>query len=102
MRCEIAASLLHSPRILFLDEPTIGLDAVSKLAVRDFIKKRNKTHGTTVILTTHDMQDIEALTSRIILIGKGQILVDGTLEEIKKGNDSIDETVAELYRTYDI
>ena len=102
MRCEIAASLLHSPRILFLDEPTIGLDAVSKLAVRDFIKKRNKTHGTTVILTTHDMQDIEALTSRIILIGKGQILMDGTLEEIKKGNDSIDETVAELYRTYDI
>lgn len=102
MRCEIAASLLHSPRILFLDEPTIGLDAVSKLAVRDFILKQNKTHGTTVILTTHDMQDIEALTSRIILIGKGQILMDGTLEDIKKGNDSIDETVAELYRSYNI
>lgn len=62
MRCEIAASLLHRPRILFLDEPTIGLDAVSKLAVRDFILKQNETHGTTVILTTHDMQDIEALT----------------------------------------
>ena len=76
MRCEIAASLLHSPRILFLDEPTIGLDAVSKLAVREFILKQNKTHGTTVILTTHDMQDIEALTNRIILIGKGQILID--------------------------
>ncbi len=102
MRCEIAASLLHSPRILFLDEPTIGLDAVSKLAVRDFILKQNKTHGTTVILTTHDMQDIEALTSRIILIGKGQILMDGTLEDIKKGSDSIDETVAELYRSYNI
>lgn len=102
MRCEIAASLLHRPRILFLDEPTIGLDAVSKLAVRDFILKQNKIHGTTVILTTHDMQDIEALTSRIILIGKGQILMDGTLEDIKRGSDSIDETVAELYRTYDI
>ena len=102
MRCEIAASLLHSPRILFLDEPTIGLDAVSKLAVRDFILKQNKTHNTTVILTTHDMQDIEALTNRIILIGKGQILIDGTLDDIKNGDNSIDETVAELYLTYDI
>lgn len=102
MRCEIAASLLHSPRILFLDEPTIGLDAVSKLAVRDFIRKQNEVYGTTVILTTHDMQDIEALTKRIILIGKGQILMDGTLEDIKKGNSSIDETVAELYRSYEI
>ena len=102
MRCEIAASLLHSPRILFLDEPTIGLDAVSKLAVRDFIKRQNEVHGTTVILTTHDMQDIEALTKRIILIGKGQILMDGTLEDIKQGNANIDETIAQLYRTYDI
>ena len=102
MRCEIAASLLHSPHILFLDEPTIGLDAVSKLAVRDFILKQNKTHGTTVILTTHDMQDIEALTKRIILIGKGQILMDGTLDDIKMGNTAIDETVANLYRSYEI
>ena len=102
MRCEVAASLLHSPRILFLDEPTIGLDAVSKLAVREFIKKQNEVHGTTVILTTHDMQDIEALTNRIILIGKGQILMDGTLDDIKKGDANIDETIAELYRTYQI
>ncbi len=102
MRCEIAASLLHRPKILFLDEPTIGLDAVSKLAVRDFIRKQNLAHGTTVILTTHDMQDIEALASRIILIGKGQILMDGTLEDIKRGDANIDETVAELYRSYDI
>lgn len=102
MRCEIAASLLHQPRILFLDEPTIGLDAVSKLAVRDFILKQNRIHGTTVLLTTHDMQDIEALASRIILIGKGRILMDGSLEDIKKGNRDIDETVAELYRSYEI
>lgn len=102
MRCEIAASLLHSPKILFLDEPTIGLDAVSKLAVRDFIRRQNEIHKTTVILTTHDMQDIEALTKRIILIGKGKILMDGTLEDIKSGSSSIDETVAELYRSYDI
>ncbi len=84
MRCEIAASLLHSPRILFLDEPTIGLDAVSKIAVRQFIKKLNEEHGTTVILTTHDMQDIEALTERILLIGKGRILLDGSLAQLKK------------------
>ena len=102
MRCEIAASLLHSPGILFLDEPTIGLDAVSKLAVREFVKRLNREHGTTVILTTHDMQDIEALASRIILIGKGHILMDGTLEDIKRGDASMDETLAQLYKSYEI
>ncbi|MDR1439160.1 MAG: ATP-binding cassette domain-containing protein [Clostridiales bacterium] len=84
MRCEIAASLLHSPKTLFLDEPTIGLDAVSKIAVRQFIKKMNAERGTTVILTTHDMQDIEALTERIMLIGKGRLLLDGSLAELKR------------------
>ncbi|MCL1849033.1 MAG: ATP-binding cassette domain-containing protein [Clostridiales bacterium] len=84
MRCEIAASLLHDPKILFLDEPTIGLDVVSKIAVRQFIKKLNVERGTTVILTTHDMQDIEAMTERILLIGKGRILLDGSLTELKK------------------
>ena len=102
MRCEIAASLLHSPRILFLDEPTIGLDAVSKLAVRDFIRNLNRTHQTTVILTTHDMQDIEALTERILLIGKGRILMDGTPQELRQGAASMDEAVANLYRSYRI
>lgn len=84
MRCEIAASLLHNPKILFLDEPTIGLDAVSKIAVRNFVLDINKRHKTTVILTTHDMQDIEALTKRIILIGRGKILMDGNLSDMKK------------------
>jgi len=83
MRCEIGASLLHNPKILFLDEPTIGLDAVSKIAVRNFIKTINKEKNVTVILTTHDMNDIEALAERIILIGKGKILLDGTLTELK-------------------
>ena len=83
MRCEIAASLLHSPKILFLDEPTIGLDAVSKIAVRDFIRAINRENGTTVILTTHDMHDIEALTERILLIGRGRILLDGSLSDLK-------------------
>lgn len=102
MRCEIAASLLHSPKVLFLDEPTIGLDAVSKLAVRDFILKLNETHKTTVILTTHDMQDIEALTKRIIMIGKGRVLLDGSISDIKRQDAGIDETIAELYRSYDV
>lgn len=84
MRCEIAAALLHNPKILFLDEPTIGLDAVSKLSLRKCIKKINETTNLTIILTTHDMQDIEALTNRIILIGKGKILYDGSLDRIKE------------------
>ena len=83
MRCEIAASLLHDPKILFLDEPTIGLDAKSKKIVRDFILKINKERKVTVILTTHDMMDIDKLAKRIILIGKGQILYDGSLEKLK-------------------
>ena len=84
MRCEIAASLIHNPKILFLDEPTIGLDAVSKIAVRQFIKTINKEKGVTVILTTHDMNDIEALADRVILVGKGSLLYDGQLEELRK------------------
>ncbi|HEO8422113.1 ABC transporter ATP-binding protein [Niallia sp. FSL W8-0635] len=83
MRCEIAASLIHNPQILFLDEPTIGLDAVSKIAVRNFIKKINKQKKVTVILTTHDMFDIEALCDRVILIGKGSLLYDGNLQELR-------------------
>ena len=83
MRCEIAASLIHKPKILFLDEPTIGLDAVSKEIVRSFIKKINKERNITVILTTHDMQDIESLAKRIILIGKGELLYDGTINNLK-------------------
>lgn len=106
MRCEIAASLLHSPKTLFLDEPTIGLDAVSKLAVRDFIRKQNKKHNTTVLITTHDMQDIEALADRVLLIGKGTLLFDGSLPDLMthqpREDATLDEIIAALYRDYDI
>ena len=88
MRCELTASLLHTPDILFLDEPTIGLDAVSKVAVRKFIKEINQQNGVTVILTTHDMGDIEALTDRILLIGKGRILFDGSFNHLKNRYNS--------------
>lgn len=105
MRCEIAASLLHSPEILFLDEPTIGLDAVSKLKVREFIQRENRERKLTVILTTHDMQDIDALCHRVLLIGKGQLLLDGSIEEIRAmagENLSTEESVADLYRRFGI
>lgn len=100
MRCEIAASLIHNPQILFLDEPTIGLDAVSKLAVRQFIKTMNKEKGITVILTTHDMNDIEALANRVILIGKGSLLFDGNLNELRSKFGTQKTIVADYQQNY--
>ena len=83
MRCDLAAALLHAPDILFLDEPTIGLDAVSKLAVRQFVQRLNRERGVTVILTTHDMDDIEALCSRVMLINRGRLLFEGALDVLR-------------------
>ncbi len=83
MRCELAASLLHNPAILFLDEPTIGLDIVVKTEIREFLKSLNQRYETTILLTTHDLQDIEALCSRVIMLDDGNIIYDGSLEELK-------------------
>jgi ABC-2 type transport system ATP-binding protein len=97
MRAEIAAALLHEPRILFLDEPTIGLDAPSKLAVREFVKRLNRERGVTVLLTTHDMHDIDAMAERVIVIGHGRVLADGSFHALRariaaeQGPDEADE-----------
>ena len=83
MRADFAAALIHSPRIVYLDEPTIGLDVLVKDKIRGAIKELNKKYNITVILTTHDMKDIEELCNRIIIIDKGKILYDGSLSNIK-------------------
>jgi ABC-2 type transport system ATP-binding protein len=83
MRGELAAALLHDPPILFLDEPTIGLDLVSKEAVRAFLVERNRQRGTTVLLTTHDLVDVERLCDRLLIIDHGRVIEDGTVEGIK-------------------
>ncbi len=84
MRCELAAAFLHSPSIVYLDEPTIGLDVSVKARIRTFIREMNRVHRTTVILTSHDMQDIEELCQRVILIDQGKIMYDGSIDQLKK------------------
>ena len=109
MRAELCGSLLHSPELLFLDEPTIGLDAVSKLALRDFLLWENQEKGTTILLTTHDMEDIAALCPRVMVIGHGEKLYDGGLQEMLSKYDTkrtvqveehrnIDHVIADMYR----
>lgn len=83
IRCEIVASLIHEPKILFLDEPTIGLDPVVKENIRTLIKRMNKEYKTTVFLTSHDVSDIEKLCKRVIIINNGQLVLDDTMENLK-------------------
>ena len=89
MRAELCGSLLHSPRLLFLDEPTIGLDAVSKLKLRAFLKAENAKNGTTILLTTHDMEDMLALCSRVMVLGRGRLLYDGALDALLHKYDTV-------------
>src|SRR5688500_1368156 len=83
MRGELTASLLHDPELLFLDEPTIGLDVVAKARVREFLAAQNRERGLTVLLTTHDLGDIERLCKRLIVIDHGRVIYDGDLESLK-------------------
>ena len=83
MRCEIAATFLHKPKVVYLDEPTIGLDVLVKENIRNFIKEYNKEFNTTIILTTHDVKDVEELCDRIILIDKGKIIYDGNINSFR-------------------
>ena len=96
MRAELCGSLLHRPKLLFLDEPTIGLDAVSKLALRDFLKWENRERGTTILLTTHDMEDIASLCSRVMVLGHGRKLFDGALPDLL-GRYDTERTVTVRY-----
>ena len=109
MRAELCGSLLHSPELLYLDEPTIGLDAVSKLALRDFLRWENAEKGTTILLTTHDMEDIAALCSRVMVLGHGSKLYDGGLQDLLSQYDTtktvqveehqnIDQVIAAMYK----
>ncbi len=84
MKCELAAALVHRPSVLFLDEPTIGLDVSMQVVIRDFIKRYNERHGATILLTSHYMDDVAALCPRVVVIDKGQISYDGALEDLVK------------------
>jgi ABC-2 type transport system ATP-binding protein len=84
MRCELVAALIHNPPLVFLDEPTIGLDVLVKLRIRDFLKEMNAAFGTTILLTTHDISDIEALCQRVVILDQGKVMYDGSLKTLKE------------------
>ncbi|MBE6825077.1 MAG: ATP-binding cassette domain-containing protein [Ruminococcaceae bacterium] len=102
MRADIAASLLHNPKVLFLDEPTIGLDVVVKDNIRNAIQKINEEEGTTVILTTHDLADIELLCNRIVMIDKGKKVFDGSVSQLKHDFGQMRELQYELISIKDL
>ncbi|MFA5880714.1 MAG: ATP-binding cassette domain-containing protein [Eubacteriales bacterium] len=99
MRCDLTAALLHNPAILFLDEPTIGLDVLGKAKIREFLKEINSESKTTVILTTHDLGDIEALCPRVAIIDKGKMLYDGSVDNLyaQWGHDKMEDIVKKIY-----
>jgi ABC-2 type transport system ATP-binding protein len=103
MRCEIAASLLHAPRVLFLDEPTIGLDVTAKATIRELLSRRSREEGTTLLLTSHDSGDIEQVCDRVVIINRGRIVLDATVAELKRRHEGpMDDVIRSIYRTADI
>jgi ABC-2 type transport system ATP-binding protein len=112
MRCEIAASLLHAPRVLFLDEPTIGLDVTAKATIRELLQRRSNEDGTTLLLTSHDTGDIEEVCDRVVIIHRGRILMDATVAEMKRRYPRarhvtvedlpLDDIIRSIYRTADL
>jgi len=100
MRGDFAGAMLHDPKIVYLDEPTIGLDVVAKEAIREFISRVNRERGTTVILTTHDLADVERLSKRIILIDEGRVIYDGPLERLREKYGTHRTLVITLADTY--
>jgi len=100
MRADLCAALLHEPKLVFLDEPTIGLDVVAKERIREFIRFINRQRGTTILLTTHDLSDVEKLCERVMILDRGQLLYDGSLEDLTnrfEGERTLLVTYAEDY-----
>jgi ABC-2 type transport system ATP-binding protein len=100
MRANICAALLHDPELLFLDEPTIGLDVVAKECIRQFILHINRERGTTVILTTHDLSDVEKLCARVMIIDHGKLLFDGTLDTLRERFGGKRELIVDFAQEY--
>lgn len=100
MRCELAAALLHNPSILFLDEPTIGLDVLAKAKIRGFLKEMNQQYKTTILLTTHDLGDIEALCPRVAIIDHGSMLYDGSVDNLLTtwGDRNLEDIIRDIYQ----
>ncbi len=101
MRADLCAALLHDPALVFLDEPTIGLDVVAKDRIRQFIQHINETRGTTILLTTHDLSDVEKLCRRVMIIDRGELLFDGALAELRARFGQARELVVEFAEDYD-
>ncbi|MCA9936321.1 MAG: ABC transporter ATP-binding protein [Ardenticatenaceae bacterium] len=101
MRADLCAALLHDPALLFLDEPTIGLDVVAKERIRQFIQHVNRERGTTIILTTHDLQDVEKLCERVMIIDHGRLLFDGQLNDLRERFDGRRELLVDMAEAYE-
>lgn len=98
IRCEIAASLIHRPKVLFLDEPTIGLDPVVKESIRSLIRRMNQEFHTTIFLTSHDIGDIEKLCRRVIIVNSGQIVLDDSMAHLRFSGESLEEIIMKIYQ----